>query len=280
MLRGLAAEQLLDELPGGRFGLTPAGALLVDGAPGSMRGAVLARGRLYYGALTGLLDAVRTGSTSSFELVHGESFFDHLAARPADSAAFQASMTTRSTREAAAVVAAYDFGRFRRLVDVGGGSGVLLAAILAAVPDLDGILFDRPEVAQTSTLSATGGDFFTEVPAGADAYLLSRVIHDWDDADAVRILRTCRRAMPVGAALLLVEAVLPERAVDDPAAIRMDLHMLALLRGRERTEAEYAALLDVAGFALTRVVPTGAGVHVLEAAATGADHRPGTRAGQ
>ena len=129
-------------------------------------------------------------------------------------------------------------------------------------------------------MSAAGGDFFTEVPAGADAYLLSRVIHDWDDADAVAVLRTCRRAMPVGDALLLVEAVLPERAVDDPAAIRMDLHMLALLRGRERTEAEYAALLDVAGFALTRVVPTGAGVHVLEAAATGADHRPGTRAGQ
>lgn len=279
VLRGLAAEQVLDEHPDGRFTLTSAGAVLVDGVPGSQRGAVLARGRLYYGALAGLLDAVRTGRTA-FELVHGESFFDHLAARPANSAAFQASMTARSTREAAAVVAAYDFGRFRRLVDVGGGSGVLLTAILAAVPDLDGTLFDRPEVAQASTVPAIGGDFFTDVPAGADAYLLSRVIHDWDDADAVQILRTCRRAMPLGAALMLVEAVLPERAVADPAAIRMDLHMLALLGGRERTEAEYAALLAVAGFALNRVVPTGAGVHVLEAAATGSDRQLGTHSGQ
>jgi hypothetical protein len=268
VLRGLAAEEVLEERPDGRFALSPVGALLVDGAPGSLRGAVLARGRLYYSALGTLLDAVRDDGTEfapPFELAHGESFFAHLAARPEVSAAFRGSMAARSAHEADAVVAAYDFGRFRRLVDVGGGPGVLLRAVLAANPGLDGLLFDRAEVVADATLPAVGGDFFTDVPAGADAYLLSRVLHDWADPDAIAVLRTCRRAMPRSATLLLVEAVLPERAADDPEAIRMDLHMLALLRGRERTAAEFATLLGDAGFTLRRVLPTTAGVAVLEA---------------
>lgn len=264
VLRGLASEQVLDELPDGRFALTGAGSLLVEGAPGSLRGAVVARARLYYPALTGLLDSLRTGRTP-FELVHGTSFFEHLDAHPDESAAFQASMADRSRREAAAVVASYDFGRFGTLVDVGGGPGVMLRAIRDATPGLDVLLFDRPGVVEAATLPAAGGDFFDAVPEGADAYLLSRVLHDWDDTDALRVLRSCRRAMRDGATLLLVEAVLPERAADDPVAIRMDLHMLTLLRGRERTAAEYAALLDTAGLALVRAIPTSAGVHVLEA---------------
>jgi hypothetical protein len=263
VLRGLAADGVLDEHPDGRFALTPTGELLVDGAPGSQRGAVLARGTLYYAALAELLPAVRDGGTP-FELLHGSTFFAHLATRPEQSSAFRASMAVRSTREADAVVAAYDFRGFRRLVDVGGGPGVLLDAILRASPGLDGLLFDRPEVVDASTLPAVAGDFFVAVPDGADAYLLSRVIHDWDDADAVAILRSCRRAMPADATLLLVEAVLPALARDDPDAVRMDLHMLALLHGRERTAAEYAALLTAAGLELTRVLPTGAGVSVLE----------------
>ncbi len=268
VLRGLAAERVLDELPDGRFGLSPIGALLVEGAPGSQRGAVLARGSLYYAALGELLGAVREGR-AAFELVHGESFFTHLAARPAQSAAFRASMAARSAREAAAVVAVYEFRRFRRLIDVGGGPGVLLRAVLAAAPEVDGLLFDRPEVVADATLPAVGGDFFTAVPPGADAYLLSRVIHDWDDDDAVAVLRCCRRAMSTDTTLLLVEAVLPARAADDPEAIRMDLHMLALLHGRERTAAEYAELLAAAGLTLVRVLPTAAGVSVLEAHVSG-----------
>jgi hypothetical protein len=264
VLRGLAAEEVLDELPGGRFALTGAGELLCDGVPGSQRGAVLARGGLYYGALAGLLDAVRDGGVP-FERVHGTSFFAHLDAHPEASARFQASMSVRARREAAAVVAAYDFRGFRSLVDVGGGPGVLLGEIVTAVPEIDAVLFDRPEVVRTATLPAVAGDFFTEVPAGADCYLLSRVIHDWCDSDAVAILRTCRRAVPDDGTLLLVEAVLPDRAVDDPAAVRMDLHMLTLLGGQERTAAELGALLAPAAFRLERVVPTGAGVHVVEA---------------
>lgn len=269
VLRGLAAERVLDELPDGRFALTPIGALVVSGVAGTQHGAALARGQLYYAAVGGLLDAVRDGpaadGTPAFELVHGEPFFTHLAADPARAAAFRASMAARSAREADAVVAAYDFGRFRRLVDVGGGPGVLLRAVLAAHPRLDGLLFDRPEVIADATLPAVGGDFFDAVPAGADGYLLSRVLHDWSDTDAVAVLRSCRRAMPSTATLLVVEAVLPERAADDPAAIRMDLHMLALLGGRERTAAEYGRLFTAGGFTPGPVLPTTAGVSVLEA---------------
>jgi hypothetical protein len=264
VLRGLAAEEVLEELPGGEFALTATGQLLREGVPGSQRGAVLARGGLYYGALAGLLDVTRDGGVP-FERVHGRTFFAHLDAHPAQSARFQGSMAVRATREAAAVVEAYDFRRFRTLVDVGGGPGVLLGAILQAVPRMSAVLFDRPEVVRDARLPAVGGDFFAEVPPGADAYLLSRVIHDWSDADAVAILRTCHRAMPAGSTLLLVEAVLPERAVDDPAAVRMDMHMLTLLGGHERTAAEFAALLAEAGFRLDQVVGTAVGVHLLEA---------------
>ncbi len=266
VLRGLAAEEVLDELPGGRFALTDTGQLLREGVEGSQRGAVLARGGLYYGALAGLLDAMRDGGIP-FERVHGRTFFAHLDAHPAQSARFQASMAVRAAREAAAVVEAYDFGRFRSLVDVGGGPGVLLATISRAAPELSVVLFDRPEVVREATLPAVGGDFFTEVPAGAQAYLLSRVLHDWSDAEAGAILATVRRAMPDGGTLLLVEAVLPERAADDPAAVLMDLHMLTLLRGQERTADEFGALLDAAGFRLDRVVAAdpASGVHVLEA---------------
>lgn len=262
VLRGLAAEGVLEERPGRRFALTPVGALLAEDAPGSFRGAVLARGRLYQRAAAGLLDAVRLGGTP-FEAAHGVPFFTHLAAHPEDGAVFQRSMTSRSRREAEAVVAACDLTGVRTLVDVGGGSGLLLRTVLAAHPGIAGTLFDRPEVVAGSDLPAVGGDFFTDVPAGADAYLLSRVVHDWDDDAAVALLRTCRRALRPDAVLLVVEALLPERAADDPAAIRMDLHMLTLLGGRERTRDEHAALLAAAGLRLDRVLPAGP-VHVLE----------------
>jgi O-methyltransferase domain/Dimerisation domain len=266
VLRGLAAYGVVVEHPGRRFTASAMGELLCADRPGAQRGAMLARGQVYYDALGGLLAAVRSGGVP-FEAVHGERFFAHLAAHPELVGAFQASMRDRSAREAAAVVAAYDFAVFGTVVDIGGGGGVLLTAILDAAPDVSGVLFDRPEVAARSPLPAVAGDFFVEVPAGADAYLLSRVIHDWSDADAVAILRTCRRAMTGSARLLLVEAELPERAADHPAAIRMDLHMLALLGGRERTRAEYAALLAEADLELTTVVPADpvSGVHVYEA---------------
>lgn len=272
VLRGLAVEGVLDERDDGRFGLTPVGDALR-----TLEGAIVARAEVYYHATAGLLDSLRDGGTA-FERAYGARFFDHLDHHPDAAAVFHASMAGRAEREARDVVAAYDFTRLRRLVDVGGGSGVLLAAIMRAAPSLHGVLTDRPEAIAEARrrLEADGlasraeclaGDFFDAVPPGADAYLLSRVIHDWDDAHAARILANCRTAMPDHGRLLVVEAILPRRAREAPAAIRMDLHMMILFGGRERTEQEYRRLLADAGLALRRIVPTAssAGLSVIEA---------------
>jgi hypothetical protein len=273
VLRGLAIEEVVEEGAGGRFALTSVGASVLD--PG---GPIVVRGELYYRAAAGLLDSVRDGGVA-FESIYGEPFFVHLDRHPEHQSAFEASMAARAEREADDVVAAYDFTAFRKLVDVGGGRGVLLAAILRAAPALQAVLVERQAVLDVARrrLEADGvadrcefvaADFFVAVPAVADGYLLSRVIHDWDDTDAVRILGTCRAAMPTDARLLLVEAVLPQRAVDQPAAIRMDLHMLVLFGARERTETEYRRLLSEAGLEFQRTVPTRspAGLSVIEAA--------------
>jgi SAM-dependent methyltransferase len=204
-------------------------------------------------------------------------FFDALAARPDRGAAFHASMTARSQQETAEIVRAYDFSTFKHVVDVGGGRGLLLSAILKTHPQVHGTLFDRPEaLAEVPVaLAAAGvvsrcalapGDFFSGVPADGDLYVLSRVLHDWDDDAAIRILRSCRRAMSDTGTLLIAEAVLPERARDNPAAIRMDLHMLTLLTGKERTLGEFEQILRQGGFHLKRVVPIEgqAGVTLLE----------------
>jgi hypothetical protein len=207
--------------------------------------------------------------------VQGARFFDHLARHPEQEAAFQGSMAGRAEQEAHDVVAAYDFSGVRHVVDVGGGRGILLAEILRAAPQARGVLVDRAAAvpAARAHLDAAGlsdraecgvDDFFVAVPPGGDAYVLSRVLHDWHDEDAARILATCRQAMTVGSRLFVIDAILPERAVDAPAAIRMDLHMLLLFGARERTEAEFGALLAASGFAIQRVVmtssPTGLGV--------------------
>jgi O-methyltransferase domain/Dimerisation domain len=272
VLRGLAIEDVVAEVDGGRFALTPLGECLVP-----LRGSAIARGELYYQSAAGLLESVRDGGTA-FEHVHGERFFDHLARHPDQEAVFHGSMAGRSEQEADDVVAAYDFSGLRSLIDVGGGRGILLAAILRATPDLHGILLDRPaaipdarrhldESSVANRADCVAGDFFASVPPGADAYLLSRVLHDWDDADSGRILATCRQAMRSDSRLLILEAILPERARDRPAAIRMDLHMLLLLRARERTEAEFRDLLEDNGFRLRRVVMAAspAGLGVIEA---------------
>ena len=278
VLRGLAAEGVLSEDDDGRFSLTPLGDALRTDTSTSLRGAVLVRADLYYGAAAGLLTAVRDGGTA-FEQAHGTPFFDHLAAHPAQEARFAASMAARASREAADVVATYDFGGIGRIVDVGGGTGTLLAAVLHSAPGLDGVLVDRagPVEQARARFAAEGladrtrcleGDFFEAVPPGADAYLLSRVLHDWDDGRAGRILDACHRAAPATARLVVVEALLPDLAAEAPEAIRMDLHMLVLLGSAERSAAQYESLLGASGFVVRRILPSRSptGVCVIEAA--------------
>lgn len=281
ILRGLCAAGVFAETDSGGFSLGPLGEYLRDGVPGSQRGPILARGALYYAAAGGLLGATRTGE-NAFEQTHGESFFTHLQRVPAHRQAFEASMAGRARHEADAVVAAYDMHGIGHLVDVGAGPGLMARAALRAVPSMTATLVDRPatldraqaEMADgnlTDRCTFTAADFFESVPGGGDAYLLSRVLHDWPDREAIRILRCCRAAMPAQARLLVVEAVMPERARDVPAAIRMDLMMMLLLNGRERTRDEFDRLLAASGFSLRRILPTGSptGLAILEAWRTG-----------
>jgi hypothetical protein len=276
ILRGLAINGIVEETQG-VFGLTDAGRCMQSGTGDSLRGAVLSRGDLYYRAASGLLESAQNGE-AAFRCVYGVGFFDHLSALPDRLTAFQESMVARAQREVVEVLDAYEFNRYHHIVDVGGGFGVTLGAILRSYPDLEGTLFDRPEVVRAAPerLKTAGvaarckvvpGDAFEAVPRGGDVYLLSRVIHDWNDEDAVRILRSCRTAMKDEDVLLLVEAVIADRVSDQPAAILMDLHMLVLGLGKERTAGEFGQLLARAGFALQRVIPTQGrtGVNILEA---------------
>jgi hypothetical protein len=275
LLRGLVLDGVFVEHVDGQFGLAPIGEWLT-----TLGGAALVRGELYYAAAGALYDTT-IGQSVAFQQAYGEPFFEHLEHHDVRAAAFRSSMAGRSEQEAQAVVAAYDFAGVERIVDVGGGRGVLLAAILATNDSMRGVLFDRDAAVEDGLgfLNATGladrvegvtGDFFDAVPTGADAYLLSRVLHDWDDVDAARVLVTCRAAMGPGSRLLVVDAILPEVAIDGPAAIRMDLHMLVLFGTRERSEAELRALLEANGFAVQRVLATAspAGLGVIEAVPT------------
>jgi hypothetical protein len=272
MLRWLTIEGVLVDDDAGRFALTPTGEALQP-----LRGAAVVRGAVYYSAASGLLDCLRTDGIP-FERAYGERFFDHLDRDPAHQAAFEASMSSRGHQEAAAVTGALANVTLGRVVDVGGGRGVLLAHLLAADRDAHGILVDRPDVVPVAErylaeagvadrVSVMAADFFVEVPAGHDTYVLSRVLHDWTDVDARRILQRCRAAIPDHGQLLVVEAALPRRARDTPAAVRMDLHMFLLFGGGERTEQEYGALLADTGFQLNEVLPTGSmsGLTVIRA---------------
>jgi hypothetical protein len=223
-------------------------------------GALLLPAPFLWRPLGDLYESVRTGEPA-FQRVFGQRFFEYLATHPGDAAVFNAAMTQGIAWSTPALLAAYDFSRFERLVDVGGGEGALLRDILAATPRLRGLLFDLPAVVAgaggilageiAARCEIVGGDFFDSVPEGADAYLLKGVIHDWPDDDAARILRNTRRAIPAGGTLLVVE---PIDSGARPAGLS-DLLMLAI-GGRDRSETEFRALLAAAGFELTRLIPT------------------------
>jgi hypothetical protein len=260
VLRGLAAEQVLSEDGSGRYGLTALGERL-----GTLAGAITARGGLYYPAVGHLLDALRTRGVA-FELAYGAPFFDYLAAHSDLAEAFHRSMADRARGEAAAVAAAFDYSDCRTVVDVGGGQGILLAQLLDGRPELSGVLADQPSAlpGARAYLDAAGVgdrvrdeaiDFFVGVPEGGDVYVLSRVLHDWKDVEAVKILEICRAVMPPAARLVVIDAIVPEVATDAPAAVRMDLYMMVLFGARERTEGELRALLVAAGFRVDGVRP-------------------------
>ncbi|MFI7065182.1 methyltransferase [Kribbella sp. NPDC050124] len=261
---------------GERFANTELGDAFRIDAPRSVAGWARAVGRQHHWqAYASLEHSIRTGE-NAFEAVHGEPVWAYFAKHPDEQTIFAAAMTDLSRAVADAVVEAYDFGRFGTVVDVGGGRGMLLAAVLSGYPSVNGVLFDQSDVVAGAheLLSAAGvaqrcrvvgGSFFDAVPEGGDAYLLKSVIHDWPDAESVEILRTCRRSMPGHGRLLLVEQLLDE-SPDPVRTAFSDLTMLVMAGGQERTTDEYRSLLATAGFDLTSTAATGSDVFILEAA--------------
>jgi hypothetical protein len=278
VLRLLASVGVFAEQDDGRFALTPIGACLRSGVPGSMRAAVLLFGGVTQQAWGDLGHSVRTGEPA-FAHRFGKDPFTYLAQHPDEGANFDQAMAGFTAQIAAAVAAAYDLSAMGTIVDVGGGNGVLLAGLLKANPAARGILFERPDVAERAQqrlqelgvaerCQVVGGDFFVEVPAGGDAYVLKHVIHDWNDERAAAILATCRRAIGPQAKLLIVEGVYPPRieaSDESQAAASNDVNMLVCTGGRQRSEPEFRALFEAAGFRLSLIVPTQARVCVIEA---------------
>ena len=276
LMRTLASLGVLTEQPEQRFALTDLGHALKADAPGSARSSLILVGSPWQqSGWDNLVYSVQTGRPG-FDKAHGMAFFDYLAQHPEDASLFSESMVGIHNQEPPAVAAAYDFSVFKTIVDVGGATGNMLAAVLTQHAGPHGILFDRPHVVKDATrlLEAKGisdrvtiepGDFFTNVPDGADAYILSHIIHDWDEDRCLTILSHVRKAMNPAGRLLIVELVLPPGDTAHPGKM-LDMVMLVLLGGRERTESEYASLLSKAGFRLTQVVPTGSAASIVEAA--------------
>ena len=275
VLRFLASEGVFAEQPDDRFALAPMSEWLRSDVANSQRPrAVFSGSAASWTAWGKLLSAVKSGRSGVYE-AFGENLFEYAARDPAAAAAFNRFMADQTASSVAALLAAYDFSGIRELVDVGGGRGALVTGVLAAHPAMQGILFDVPAVVATApaTLASlgvadrcriVGGSFFDGVPAGADAYALKFILHDWTDADCIRILRNCRSAMAPGGRILVIEHVVP--ADGGPHFSHyMDLTMLAMTPGgRERTESEFARLFDAADLRLQRRVVTPIDLCVLE----------------
>ncbi|WP_329395523.1 methyltransferase [Streptomyces melanogenes] len=273
LLRFLATKGVFREDEEGRFHLTPLAQPLRSDTERSLRDYIMVRGEpVFWQSAAQLHEAVRTGSTA-FENVYGVPFYDHVAADPDLGKAFNSSMAAFSETLSNDVVEAVDFSGATSAVDVGGGRGGLLRAILRRNPQMTGTLVDlEPVVAGhvldtpelTGRWSAQAGDFFASVPSGADVYLLKHVLASWPDEECVRILRTCREAMPAHGRLLVINAMIP--AGNDPHPGKtIDVLMMTVLNGKGRTRAEYAALLARAGFSVVRVLDPSPHASVIEA---------------
>jgi hypothetical protein len=273
LLRMLTSVGLFAEDANRRFHQTRLSELLCSDHPRSARAYAVLWGSEIHWRPWGELHAVVMSGRPAFEHVFGAPLFEHLAAHPDSARVFNDGMTSVSAMDATAVVETYDFSRFERIVDVGGGHGGLLRAILTANSKLRGVLADQPSVVAGANAlrkgpiadrcEIAGVDFFTSVPEGADAYILKLIIHDWDDEAALRILRNCRRAIRRDGTLLIIDSVLKPSNQSDLGKFR-DLNMLVVAGGRERTEPEFAALLGQADFSLTRVIPMSRLLSIIE----------------
>lgn len=274
-MRTLAGFGILKSAEERRFGLTPLGEALKTGAPGSARSTILTfGGPTMMKAFDQIDHSLKTGATG-FEAEFGKPIFDYFVDHPDEASMFSESMVGFHGGETPAVAAAYDFSQFETIVDVGGATGNMLAAILNQYERPRGVLYDMPHVVRDAPvlLEAAGvsnrvtiesGSFFESVPAGGDAYILSHIIHDWNEDQCQTILGNVKKAMKPDGKVLIVEFVLPED--DTPHLGKLaDMIMLVIPGGQERTAAEYQDLLQKARLNMTRVVPTASPVSIVEA---------------
>jgi hypothetical protein len=276
LLRALASIGVYAETADARFEMTPAARLLLRNEPGSLRSTAMLYGdELIWGSFGRMSHAIETGRPA-FEYVYGRPFFDYLGEHSDAGSLFHEAMTGFSEIESASIIAASDLSGVRTVVDVGGGQGALAAALLRAHPQLRAVIFDRsgptPDTQRLFALADIAGrgefvqgDFFARVPEGGDLYLLKSVLHNWDDTAAGVILCKCREAMPKHARLLVAERVIPQGNVPSESKL-FDINMLVNVGGRERSEDEYACLLQSAGLQLTKVTPTTSHLSLIEAA--------------
>jgi hypothetical protein len=274
VLRALASVGVFHEDGKRAFALTPLAETLRTDAPGSLRAfATVELGEEHYPAWGELLHSVKTGEIA-FDRAFGMPVWKFFEENPDNAKTFNDAMTGFTLAVNDAVLSSYDFSSISKIVDVGGGHGSLIASILRANPKMKGVLFDAPPVIEgaqhrirdeaiAERCEAVAGDFFDSVPSGGDAYIVKWIIHDWDDERSVTILKNCHRAMADNGTLLLVEAVVPHGS-EPHFSKYMDLNMLIMTGGRERTEDEYRTLLEASGFKLTRIVPTKSPMSIIE----------------
>ena len=274
LARSLSGLGVVTEVGDATYALTPLGATLVSDAPGSMRDLALMWMETHYAPFAGLVDTVRTGECAATRY-YGMPFFEWLAGEPDHASRFTGAMADLTSGIKAGALAGYDLSDARRIVDVGGADGTLLAAVLAKNPDAAGVSFDLPHVAPSvdtvakdaglgQRLTGEAGDFFEAVPAGYDTYLMSMILHDWDDARAEKLLANIATAGGSGARVRALELIVPQGDVPHMAKM-IDLTMLGMLTGRERTEAEMRALFERAGLRYERAVATSTPLSFIEA---------------
>ena len=274
ILRALASVGVVTSHEGRRFAQTPLSETLVTDKPGSLRWfAVSELGQEHYPAWGNLMHSVKTGEIA-FDNFFGVDVWKYFQQNPEDAAVFNDSMSSVTAVTNEAITSLYDFSGFKKLVDVGGGHGGLITSILQSNPQMKGILFDAPQVIEgaRAKIEAAGlanrcetlaGDFFKAVPEGGDAYIMKWIIHDWEDERALTILKNCRKQMPANGRVILVDCVVPE--TDEPHFSKfIDLNMLVMTGGKERTAKEFEELLAAAGFKLLRVIPTDLPTSIVE----------------
>ena len=271
VMRALASVGIFSETGDRSFALTPMAECLKEGALRSI--ALMFNADWHERAWENLLDSVRTGEVA-FVKAHGMPIFDWFREHPCAADIYHEANAIKAMTSHRAIIDAYDFSGVNTLTDIGGGHGALMAEILGANPAMRGVVAELPSVVnKAEEFIRTRGlkarcevvkcDFFKEIPPGADAYLMSHILHDWDDDTCQRILGNCRRAMKPGSPLLVVEAVIPPGNEFSVAKL-LDLEVFVMGGGRERTEAEFRDLFQSSGFALSRVVPTQESISVIE----------------